>query len=49
MPDTNAIANVIVWVFFAVGVITLAYVIVQYLRTPPRRNQIRASAEGRES
>ena len=34
MPDTNAIANVIVWVFFAVGVIALAYVIVQYLRHP---------------
>ena len=32
MPDTDAIANEVVWVFYAVGVITLGWVIAQYLR-----------------
>jgi hypothetical protein len=43
----NAVANVIVWVFFAVGVIALAYVILQYVRHPAERDDSHHTASWR--
>ena len=47
MPNLDPIANVIVWVFFVVGVITLGWVIVQYVRHPTEREESVHSADWR--